>query len=187
MVVSIGLITLVGCQPKSNPKEDFGHFDGQVVASWLDDGRQMKLTEDFSYIDPQNKKWGAPKDSVVDGASIPRPFWSFIGGPFEGQYRKASVVHDVACQEKKEPWQDVHLMFYYACRCGGVSEEMAKLMYYGVYNGGPRWTRKIVEGKPVYELSAPFQEHFDENQLQKVKEYIETNNPSLEEIRNIKP
>ena len=94
--VLIGLIAIIGCQSKSNSKEDFGYFSGQVIAGWLDNGREMKLTQDFSYIDPQKKKWGAPKDSIVDGASIPQSFWSFIGGPLEGQYRNASVVHDVA-------------------------------------------------------------------------------------------
>src|SRR5712692_9140850 len=33
-------------------------------------------------------------------ASIPRAFWSVIGGPLEGQYRNASVFHDVACDQK---------------------------------------------------------------------------------------
>ena len=30
-------------------------------------------------------------------------------------------------------------MFYEACRCGGVDETEAKLMYYAVYHFGPRW------------------------------------------------
>ena len=104
----------------------------------------MTLLEDFSYLDPGQKRWDAPKQSVVNGASIPQAFWSVIGGPFEGKYRNASVVHDVACEKMSENWQDVHRMFYEACRCGGVDESKAKLMYWAVYHFGPRW-------KPVHE------------------------------------
>lgn len=128
--------SLGGCGPKVT---EFGKFDGKVVASWDDDGRNMTLTEKFAYIDASKKRWDAPKGAVVNGASIPKPFWSIIGGPFEGQYHNASVVHDVYCENMKAPWQDVHKMFYEACRCGGCPERKSKLMYYAVYNFGPRW------------------------------------------------
>src|SRR5262249_22589364 len=117
----------------------YGRFEGEVVAAWLPDGRKMQLSKAFAYVDPQQKRWNAPAGAIVDGASIPQPFWSLIGGPFEGQYRSASVVHDVACIEMKEPWEAVHLMFYEACRCGGVEEAQAKLMYWAVYQFGPHW------------------------------------------------
>jgi hypothetical protein len=112
---------------------------GVVEARWLDDGRKMQLTIDYSYTDPEGLSWRAPKDSVVDGASIPRLAWSAIGGPFEGKYRKASVVHDVACDKKDRRWQAVHSMFYKAMICGGVDEVKAKVMYQAVYHCGPRW------------------------------------------------
>src|SRR4051812_21904157 len=75
----------------------FGHFVGDVVAVFLSDGRRMQLNADFAYISPTGKRWNAPNGSIVDGASIPQAFWTVVGGPFEGQYRNASVVHDVAC------------------------------------------------------------------------------------------
>ena len=124
--------------------QDWGHFEGDVVVKLLDDGRNMLLLQDFSYVDPKGKKWVSPKDSVIDGASIPQPFWSIIGGPFAGKYRQASVVHDTECvrnkNEKEEPWQAVHKMFYQACRCGGVAEFKAKFMYWAVFHFGPRWS-----------------------------------------------
>ena len=46
----------------------------------------------------------------------------FTGGPLDGPYRNASIVHDVACVSMTDPWDDVHFMFYEACRCGGVPE-----------------------------------------------------------------
>jgi len=99
----------------------------------------MQLNEDFAYISPSGKRWDAPNGSIVDGASIPQVFWTVVGGPFEGQYRNASVVHDVACVKRSEKWEDVHRMFYYAMRAGGVSESRAALMYAAVYKFGPRW------------------------------------------------
>ncbi len=117
----------------------WGKFEGTVVAEWLENGRAMKLLKDFAYGDRNDVRWVAPANSEVDGASIPQVFWSFIGGPFEGKYRNASVVHDVACQEKSRPWESVHLMFYEASRLGGVGLLHAKVMYFAVYHWGPRW------------------------------------------------
>ncbi len=117
----------------------WGRFDGEVVARWEDDGRQMTLVEDFAYVDPSQVSWAAPAGSVVNGASIPRAFWSLIGGPFEGRFRNASVVHDVACVVRERRWQDAHRMFHDACRCGGVHAAQAAAMYYAVYHFGPRW------------------------------------------------
>lgn len=145
-VAVIGLLfaglLLAGCEtstPTPSATASFGRFEGDVVASWDSDGRNMTLRQPFGYIDPQNRVWPAPAGSVVNGASIPAGFWSLVGGPFEGQYRNASVVHDVGCHEMTASWQDVHRMFYEACRCGGVEESRAKLLYYAVYHFGPRW------------------------------------------------
>jgi hypothetical protein len=133
----------------------WGRFEGQVVARWHDDGREMTLVEPFAYLDPRSLRWDAPAGTMVNGASIPRAFWSLIGGPFEGKFRNASVVHDVACEERSRTWQSVHRMFYEACRCGGVAAVTAKTMYYAVHHFGPRWRveerRAIVAGMPVVE------------------------------------
>jgi hypothetical protein len=123
--------------------ENFGTFHGQLRTDWLDDGRKMKLVKDFGYTDPGGGRWLAPKGSVVDGASIPRFLWTIVGGPLEGKYRNASVIHDVACVEKTRPADLVHLCFYYAMRATGVGVVQAKILYAGVYVGGPRWTTRI--------------------------------------------
>jgi hypothetical protein len=131
----------------------WGRFEGAVVARWHDDGREMTLVEPFAYVDPRAVRWEAPAGAVVNGASIPRAFWSFIGGPFEGRFRNGSVVHDVACVERSRAWQDVHRMFYEACRCGGVAAVAAKTLYYAVFHFGPRWRveerRTVVAGAPT--------------------------------------
>ncbi|TWT56349.1 DUF1353 domain-containing protein [Allorhodopirellula solitaria] len=138
-------VLLTGCNPTSVPDTtDFGRFEGDIVASWAENGRDMVLKDSFRYVDGSNREWTAPAGAVVNGASIPSAFWSVIGGPFEGKYRNASVVHDVGCEEMLASWEDVHMMFYEACRCGGVDDNQAKLMYYAVYHFGPRW-EPIVE------------------------------------------
>jgi hypothetical protein len=101
----------------------------------------MKLLQNMQYIDPTCVTWDAPKGSVVDGASIPRFAWSIIGGPFEGKYRNASVIHDVACDLKQKPWESVHEVFYNGMIASGVNSVTAKIMYAAVYHFGPRWPR----------------------------------------------
>lgn len=121
--------------PKGPPRT----FVGRVVAEWLPDGRKMRLLEDFGYYDDRGLRWDAPKGSIVDGASIPRIAWTPVGGPFEGLYRYASVIHDVACDQKDRPWQAVHEVFYSAMLAAGEDPLRAKVMYGAVYHFGPRW------------------------------------------------
>jgi len=71
----------------------FGTFCGSPVVEFENDGRKIKLREDFCFKDDKNRVWQVPKDYVVDGASIPQAFWSFIGGPLDGAYRNASIIH----------------------------------------------------------------------------------------------
>ena len=117
----------------------FGRFEGDVVTKWITDDLEMELVKDFNYIDPSGKRWTAPTGSIINGASIPSMFWSVIGGPFEGRFRKASVLHDAACDVQTESWEDVHRMFYDACRCSRVGIGKAQTMYWAVYHFGPRW------------------------------------------------
>ena len=127
----------------------WGFYNGEPVTKWNPDGRTMTLLTELRYTDPKGNVWIAPIGSVVDGASIPRYLWSFMGGPFEGQYRNASVLHDVAYGEKKRPWQDCDRMFYYAMRCSGVNAVEAKTMFYALYKFGHHWKFPIKRAKPV--------------------------------------
>jgi hypothetical protein len=133
----------------------WGEYIGKVVAEWGGGGREMRLVQEFAYKDPKGKVWKAPTGSVIDGASIPRVAWPLIGGPFEGKYRDASVIHDVACVEKKEKWEDVHEVFYTAMLASGVDLLQAKVMYGAVYHFGPRWERKFkIAAVPAGEVSS---------------------------------
>jgi hypothetical protein len=115
-------------------------FEGRVLAEWdKTSGRKMILAEPFTYIDAKGRRWPVPKGTVVDGASIPRVFWSVIGGPFEGLYRGASVIHDFYCDARNRRHADVHLVFHEAMLTDGVSPKRAWLMYQAVDRFGPRW------------------------------------------------
>lgn len=133
------LSTLIVIALPAPAQNNFGKYIGEIVAQWGPDGRSMTLTQPLRYIDPKNVDWVAPEGSTVDGASIPKIAWSIIGGPFEGKYRAASVIHDVACVEQNRPWKDVHYTFYTAMRASKVPESKAKVMYAAVYHFGPRW------------------------------------------------
>ncbi len=116
-----------------------GLFSGNPKTEWLVDpngsDRDMSLIEDFWYIDPKGKKWLAPKGSIINGASIPRPLWSTVGSPYTDDYRRASIVHDVACNDPSVRREDADAMFYEACLAGGCSYLQAKLLYAGVRIG----------------------------------------------------
>jgi hypothetical protein len=208
IVVSLALGTIVavaGCNRSADgsfiESGAFGRFEGEVVASWAENGRDMVLREPFLYIDSANRQWLAPAGSVVNGASIPAAFWSLIGGPFEGKYRNASVVHDVGCDEMTASWEDVHWMFYEACRCAGVDEFKAKTMYYAVYHFGPRWepiVETVVEPQAVGNGQVVMQEvpmqrmaRLDPPpptaaEIDQIRAYVGEENPNPEALRRLK-
>jgi len=119
-------------------------FFGEVRTQWLREGgpdRRMQLLENFAFEDDNGLRWEAPQDSIIDGASIPEFLWSAaVGTPYVGDYRRATVLHDVACQEMSKPHKDVHRMFYDAMVTDGVAEAKAQQMYGAVRIFGPKWT-----------------------------------------------
>ena len=121
-----------------------GHFTGDPVVELLDDGRRVKLAQAFGFTDPAGLGWPVPAGTVVDGASIPRVFWALIGGPFEGKYRNASIIHDHYCDLRSRPWRAVHHVFYDGMIASGVGEDKAKLLYFSVARFGPRWEQQLV-------------------------------------------
>jgi len=121
-----------------------GKYEGRAAVEFLPDGRRVKLIEPFAYIDYEAERWSVPSGAIVDGASIPQPLWGVVGGPFEGAYRDASVIHDWYCDRRIRPWKRVHRVFYEAMLTSGVSKSRAKLMYAAVYWGGPRWSETVV-------------------------------------------
>jgi Protein of unknown function (DUF1353) len=155
---------------------------GKILAEWLEDGRKMKLLADYTYTDPAAASWLAPSGAEIDGASIPRFLWSFIGGPFEGKYRKASVVHDVACDEKRHDWRDVHRMFHNAMLCSGVEPLKAKVMYGAVYACGPRWGPD--QGTRLFPCGSSSDM---DQQVRRLAAYLRANPVSLARVETLQP
>ncbi len=123
---------------------EYGCFSGHPKTEWLnetDADRRMKLLEDFWYDDSTGRRWCAPSGSVIDGASIPAPLWSVVGSPYIGEYRRASIVHDIACEDPDVSRKDADRMFYVACLAGGCSKRQTWLLYAGVRIGA--WTPDI--------------------------------------------
>jgi hypothetical protein len=164
----------------------WGHFDGTPVTKWNPDGRTMTLLTELRYTDPQGEVWVAPIGSQVDGASIPRYLWSVMGGPFEGKYRNASVLHDVAYGERKRPWQDCDRMFYNAMRCSGVGVTEAKTMYYALYRFGNHWKFPIKRGKPVKHegqmVARAIPRAVPATEISEARNWIRSADPPLEQI-----
>jgi hypothetical protein len=93
-------------------------------------------------------------------------------------------------------------MFDQACRCGGVSESQAKLLYAAVYWFCPPWTVRVDEetvkmkspkGKPYdrivrvpRKVPRPPPE-LDPAVAEKLKRFVEGENPSLERLREVDP
>jgi Protein of unknown function (DUF1353) len=158
-------------------------FEGRPVITFLPDGRRVKTVEPFAFIDAASQRWDVPAGATVDGASIPRALWTLLGGPFEGKYRDASIIHDWYCDLRCRPWQSTHLAFYEAMRASDVPTSQAKLLYAGVYFGGPRWSKTVEENVNLYRYGRS-QEQQQQQQRQESAERYEINysNPSTRQI-----
>jgi endonuclease G, mitochondrial len=191
-VIGFAAALSIGCGSHDRPNwtneaaesHPWGFYSGSPEARWNPDGRTMTLLNELRYTDPQGEIWIAPAGSVVDGASIPRSLWSVMGGPFEGRYRNASVLHDVSYDEHNRPWQDCDRMFYNAMRCSGVGAVEAKTMYYSLYKFGHHWSFPIRRGKAVKVKGEqiPRAIPLDTSHINEARDWIRSNNPSLDQI-----
>jgi hypothetical protein len=169
----------------------WGYYSGFPETRWDPDGRNMTLLNELRYTDPKGNVWIAPAGSQVDGASIPKSLWSVMGGPFEGRYRNASVLHDVAYDQHDRPWQECDLMFYNAMRCSGVSAAEAGTMYYALYKFGRHWKYTVKKAKPVKgQQQVAESEQFpraipvNTSEVTAARNWIQSAEPSLEQIQH---
>lgn len=104
-------------------------------------GKQLwvvKKAFNFYLDDKQKRRVVVPEGYLTDGASVPRPFWSFV--PPWGDYGQAAVMHDWLC-EYLRVWDtergeyikitrdECDSIFNDAMRSLGVSNTTRKLMY----------------------------------------------------------
>lgn len=119
-----------------------GKFFGEPVTKWLSEEGEdisMMMIEPFMYQDDRGLNWYAPKGAIINGASIPRKLWSIMGSPFTGDYRNASIIHDVYCNSKERSFERTHQVFCEMMRDLGVNPIKRKLMGFAVKRFGPKW------------------------------------------------
>ena len=155
-----------------------GQFKGEIVTSFMRDGRNMRLEQPFGYIDPAGRHWDVPVGAITDGASIPRILWA-THPPFTGKYRAAAVVHDYFCQSRSRSWRETHEVFYHAMRTAGVDDRTAKIMYGAVHQFGPRWgLGATVRGATVDDMSEAQQARF----MRDLEAWVDRDKPSVQDI-----
>jgi len=139
---TIALLAVMASAHSPAGQEFFGDFLDRLRGTFVTQAPRpvFKLEQPFRFRDPNGMLWSAPAGVEVDGASIPQAFWSIIGGPFEGAYINASVIHDHYCTTRARTAHDTHRNFYYGMRASGVSKWQAKLMHWAVSLFGPSWT-----------------------------------------------
>jgi hypothetical protein len=127
---------------------------------WLTESgpdRGMQVLKDFWFRDSYGTTWMTPANWKIDGASIPRALWTLVGSPYTGDYRRASIVHDKACNDASgnaAARRAADKMFYRACREGGCSNFESTLLYIGVRIGA---LTPLVEAwnEPAQKMSGP--------------------------------
>lgn len=141
---SCGLGLLVAGTSIPANAEFIGQFE--LGPAGCEDTGKCTLTYDFKYRDPKGEEWQAAANNTTDGATIPDWAQPFIGRPFDKSYIKAAVIHDHYCVRHVRTWRATHRVFYDALMESGLSVAKAKLMYYAVYLGGPKWV-ELIPGK----------------------------------------
>jgi Protein of unknown function (DUF1353) len=151
-----------------------------------EDGDLKALVDDrLTFVDAAGTEWVAPHGTLTDGASVPRLLLPVTDGRWAPEFLKAAVVHDAYCQtfnESRTPdqyhkrtWKAVHRMFFEACLAGGVQPLLAKIMFAGVWLGGPRWD------DPDNELGTVSSDALTLAYIG-AKQWIEQNDPPMEQI-----
>jgi hypothetical protein len=180
-------------------------FKGNVKAELLapsrpaDTFRDIKLLDYFGFVDSKGVHWDVPPGYVSNGASIPPTLWPVVGGPLDGPYRDAAVIHDYFCEKRTRTDDDTHKMFYEAAIARGTSENIASTMYMGIIFGGPRWEapKPTKAGwldwavSPAHAQTAKVDKGLVDKQAtdqqlkaaEELKEWIAREKPTLEQIK----
>lgn len=91
-----------------------------------------------------------PERYPTDGASVPRPLWSFTGYLPDGKHRAAALVHDFLCDKQFWwcNWLDAADCFAHYQRLARVRPAKIVATYWAVVIFGPKWLRKEQPGTP---------------------------------------
>jgi hypothetical protein len=105
-----------------------------------------------------------------------------MGGPFEGRYRNASVLHDVAYDQKNRPHEECDRMFYNAMRCSGVGAVDAGMMYYALRKFGHHWKAPKAEPVKVGGDIVARAEPVNQGDINATRDWIRNADPNLQQI-----
>ena len=95
------------------------------------DGHTWLLTGDFEYHRDNGEVIKVPVGFQFDFASIPQPFWSWVGSP-AGEYGPAALVHDFCCVTATWPISKTDYIFYEAMKVLRVPLWKRTIMYWAV-------------------------------------------------------
>lgn len=127
-------------------------FTGSYEIKAYDAYRFITLAE-LSYTTKKGITHTVPIDFITDGASIPKIFWSWIGSPFTGLYRRSSLIHDRLYAIQKTTRLYADRVFLEGMKDDGVSFWKRQMMFYAVrFKGWIPWNnhRKKKENSEVY-------------------------------------
>lgn len=130
-------------------KHHWGEINGPVRTEWFaDEPRRMTVLDWIVYVDKRRVRWTVAPGTVVDGASVP---WFFrrVFPAYIGFYRRATVLHDMACESRHATSWQVHRMFFEAMRCDGTNPLTAWLLWAAVRMFGPRFRGKFEESQRI--------------------------------------
>lgn len=124
-------------------------FKGSYEIKEYDTYRFITLSE-LSYTTKKDITHTVPIDFITDGASIPKIFWSWIGSPFTGLYKRPSLIHDwlYATQNTTRLYAD--RIFLEGMQDRKVSFWKRQMMFYAVrFRGWIPWNKrkKILSNK----------------------------------------
>lgn len=107
-------------------------FVGELHVTLLLGGRFVRTDHPFLFIDKHGVEWAVRRGLISDGATIPRLFWPLIGGPFEGNHRRAAILHDAAYADQFRPRREADAMLFAAMRCDGGALADSIVIYLAV-------------------------------------------------------
>ena len=125
----------------TGPNRGIGRWLSPVIVELLDDGVNVRVVTEFTYEDPDARRWTVPAGTVSDGASIPRALWSTVGSPLTGRYRRAAVLHDYLYRSQIVDKDTADRVLLDAMHGDGCDDELAQVIYDGVHLcGESSWT-----------------------------------------------
>lgn len=99
---------------------------------------ELVLDEVLTFEDNTGRVWTAQPGQCSDGASIPRLFWSLLGHPLHGPFRRGAILHDA--YYRNQPYgrtrAEIDRLLYDCLIADGAGQVRARLVYTAVYTCG---------------------------------------------------